>query len=206
MAGASLLLLAGCATAPLPAAQVDLTGRSCAAQPDLGIATGLAFTGKEEQSFNVPFSGSDACVQTAKGPALYHAFQVPDGAEQLTFRLASTPQQNSLLPFRVILADSKGAVMRKFSGDALMFRGSQLSLLFRGHPGEAYLIVEADPGVTGQSVSRIQESTGTAVAVTPAVAFAVHYGNDATMSYIFTQTGVVTITLTPPPPPPPKTQ
>ncbi|MGH6872717.1 MAG: hypothetical protein ACREHE_14540 [Rhizomicrobium sp.] len=193
-------LLAGCVTTPPPPLQVDLTGRACAASADLRAPSVLVYSDKE-QSFDVAFTAADPCVQTAQGPALYHVFQLPGPTPEMTFRIGSAPVGFGLFPIRVQLLDGKGAIKRDFSGDALTFRGNQLTALFRAHPDEFYMVVEGDPGILGHTVARTQETTQVSGAAAGRVYFTIHTGNDSTATYTFTQAGTVTVFLAPTTPP-----
>jgi hypothetical protein len=197
---AAAVLLSGCVPSPAPPQQIDLTGRDCAAAPSLAGAAPLLYSDKD-QTVAAPFTATDPCVRTPTGLALYHVFRLPDGASQLTFTVASPPAGLALVPIHVVLLDNTGAVKREYAGDALAFRGGGLSALFRGHPDEAYLVVEADPGAVGQSVSRTQETTATSTASSGRFFFSVHTGSDSTTSYTFTQLGNVTIMFGPTVPP-----
>ena len=79
------------------------------------------------------------------------------------------------------------------------FRGR--SARFRSHPDEVYLVVESDPGLEGNSISRIGKNTSTYVMPAGAGYFMVHTGSDSTTQLTYSHTGKLEILLEPLPKP-----
>jgi pimeloyl-ACP methyl ester carboxylesterase len=106
-------------------------------------------------------------------------------------------QPATLLALRVLLYGSDGSLKREFSRRQIVFRGSALSVIFRGHADERYLVVASDPAAVGHQLSQVRDVTqGTMMAAYPFY-FYVYSGTDATLKNILSQNGRVTVSLRP---------
>jgi hypothetical protein len=132
---------------------------------------------------------------------LYRVFQLPAAAEPYVVTVSSEPFGGAILLPHLLLLDSAGIVKREFARDDLLFRGTALSARFRSHPDEVYLVVESDPGLVGNSISRIGENTSSYVMPAGAGYFMIHTGSDSTTQLTYSHTGKLEIVLEPLPKP-----
>jgi hypothetical protein len=201
-----LLLLGGVTIAsllsPPPGIQpvFDLKGHACAAAPDLTTGQSLPYAGREK-TFDGDIGPAAPCAQTAQGAVLYRVFQLPAGGTYVV-TVTSEPSGGAILLPHLLLLSTNGEVKREVARDDLMYRGKALSARFRSHADEAYLVVESDPLVVGNSVSRVVESTNTMVAPVGVGGYiAIHTGNDNTMQLTYSHTGKLEIAIEPLPDP-----
>lgn len=185
------LALAGCA-APPPL--LDLSGRACAASPDLISAAPVALSDpRHPDTVKLRIDATAPCLETPQGKSLYGAFRLPDSTVPFMIAVRSVPLGEGLFVPRLLLLDGTGAVAREIGRDELEFRGDTLTALIRSHPGERYLVVASTPQSIGQSETRISERTVTTQSSGGGITFAVHTGVDAAHTYVDAHDGVIIV-------------
>jgi hypothetical protein len=192
------LAAAACASAPksAPPPILSVESATCAALPDLSRSTALVFDPKDEKALSVDMGAASPCLSRGSdGKSVYAVFALPPGDAPFSITVASAPVGYGLFAPRVELMDDKGAVLRNYAFDSFVFHNEDLSVVFRNHPAERYLVVSAEPHSIGQSVSRVREQTSmTPVVAGPAVFYA-HTGSDETTNLVYAYSGKVSVTL-----------
>jgi hypothetical protein len=195
---ASLALLSACASNQKSIAPVtDISARDCAASFDLSKAAALAFDGKKESTQSIDINETTPCVKGAAGSAVYVAYSLPASPAPYVIGVSSIAAGPTMFAPHVMMLGSDGAVKREFSGSAIEFRGDGLSVIFRNHADETYLVVASDPAVAGKTNSRIVEATQVYTGSTGFATYQIHTGTDMNQDYMLAHNGRVAITLTP---------
>jgi hypothetical protein len=191
-----VLLLAGCATTPPPQAVTSFGRRDCAAQPDLSKAISLT-PEKAKAAFVVttPVSAETACLTRGDGAVPYLLYALPTEIEDKILTVGATQEAARLLSPDVSILDKLGRVTRSFAASDYLFRGPVYSVQFRPKPGEAYLLVAADPSRVGKSFDAIQIGTSTTTISTGYAAANWTSGVDDTISRTFSYEGTVQVTV-----------
>lgn len=190
-----MLLLAACAGNRPVDPVVDLSGRQCAAQPDLSGSQALS---KEGASVTQVIDNSAPCLLLPDGSkSLYRVFSLPDTAAPGMVAVSSMPVGQGLFTPRVVLLDAGGTALRELPRDLFMFHGSALYAAARLHAGDHFLLVGSDPQTAGQTVSQIVGSTQTTSSTSGGVTFTIHTGREATNVYTYAHSGSVTVTVKP---------
>ena len=193
---AAALMLSACATKPPPPPLLAITARDCRATPDLTGAIALSLKEKDADPVQETFDETTPCFSPAPGiGSLYRVFALPDVPDPLVVSIRSTPFGQGVFAPHVTVLDAKGAPLREISHQQFMFRGETLSVLFRSHPGDRYLLIASDPTALGHGISRIEERTQSYMAAAGNAYFSVHTGSDATQHLVFTANGQVTIAI-----------
>lgn len=122
-------------------------------------------------------------------------FWLPVTDANYIISVASTPLGTGVFAPHVTLLDASGAPLREIARDKIVFRGNDLSVLFRSHPNERYLLVASDPGSVGQSVEQVKETTGTTTMAGGLAYFSYTTGDDTTKSYVYAHSGQITVTV-----------
>lgn len=196
---AVIAFVAGCANqkaAPPPL--LDLTAARCASAPGLTGAPKLAYDPKkDENKKTAEITGASPCFKDAAGSSLYAAFELPSSPTPYLVRVTSEPEGNTLLALRVLLYGAGGSLKREFSGNQIVFRGSALSVIFRSHDDERYLVVASDPAAVGRADFRVQEVTEASLAAVGTGYMIVHTGGDMDEKDILSFNGRVIVSLEP---------
>jgi hypothetical protein len=203
--GLLALLLAGCAQpGPIqPPPILDLTSRNdCAAKPDLGLAHAVILDKDRKASVTAIVDQTAPCLEQMAGTkSLYTVFELPADDPSSVVTVASATAGGGVFAPHVVLLDAQGLPLRELERDKFLFRGSELSVLFRQHADDHYVLVASDPSVVGKSFVQVSETTssqtmGTGTAAGP-VYFTVYSGKDVSGEYVYAHTGAVTVTITP---------
>lgn len=203
--GACALILAGCAQpGPIqPPPILDLTSRNdCAAKPDLGRAIAVVLDKDRKAQVRAIVDQTAPCLeQTAGTKSLYTIFELPAADPTSVVTVASATAGGDVFSPHVVLLDTQGLPLRELERDKFLFRGNELSVLFRQHADDHYILVASDPSVVGKSFVQVSETTssqtmGTGTGAGP-VYFTVYTGKDVSGEYIYAHTGAVTVTITP---------
>jgi hypothetical protein len=202
---AAVLMAAACAHAPDVAPVLDLADRDCTAAPSLaGALPAVAIVdGDREKPVIATLDLTSPCVSGPNGKALYALFALPDGGPY-TISLSSVPLGRSLFAPHASVLDAQGAVLRELATSSFMFRGTNLTVLYRSHPGERYLLVASDPPNVGKPLSRINETVQQTVASTGYATFVMYTGSDIPMSTTWAHNGQVIVNVVSDKPPPKK--
>lgn len=194
------LLLAGCSSAPVPPPMLSIDADNCAAQPDLAQAQALVLAKDADDAKPVAttFDAKTACFAPTPGAkALYRVFALPQETADYTVSVASAPFGQGIFAPDVSLLDADGKVLRTIPREKFVFRGNALTILFRSHPDEHYLLVSSDPNELGKTFERTQEATQVYTGSTGFGTYQIHTGTDTTNQYIYTANGNVSVTLMP---------
>ncbi|MBS0471938.1 MAG: hypothetical protein JSR60_12750 [Proteobacteria bacterium] len=190
------LLLAGCATPVSVPALTDIGDRSCDPAPVLAAAvpTTATIDGDREKPAIVTVNAKSGCLQTSDGSALYALFALPDGGPY-TVRVSSVPQGASLMAPRTSVLDDKGELIAELPVSSFLFRGDNLTILYRTHPGERYLLVRSDPRTVGKPLSRIKEAVQQTVVSTGYAAMIIYTGSDLPMDTMWSHNGLLRVSV-----------
>lgn len=197
--------LAGCAQqAPvMPPPVLDLTSRNdCAAKPDLGRALAVTLDKDHKATVRAVVDQTAPCLeQTAGNKSLYAVFELPAADASAVVTVASATIGGGVFSPHVVLLNDQGLPLRELERDKFLFRGNELSVLFRQHADDRYILVASDPSAVGKSFVQVSETTssqtmGTGTAAGP-VYFTVYTGTDVSGEYIYAHTGAVTVTIAP---------
>jgi hypothetical protein len=201
----AVLLAGACVHAPDVAPVLDLTDRDCTAAPSLAgaLPTVATVDGDRDKPTTATLDLQSTCVSGPNGKALYAVFALPDGGPY-TVSLSSVPLGRSLFAPHASVLDGQGAVMRELATSSFMFRGTNLTVLYRSHPGERYLLVTSDPPNVGKPLSRINETVQQTVASTGYATFVMYTGSDIPMSTTWAHNGQVVVGVVSDKPPPKK--
>lgn len=208
--GASLiaLLAFGCAqSGPIePPPVVDLGQRNdCAGRPNLGRAYIVAPDKDGKASVTAIVDQNAPCLeQSAGAKSLYAIFLLPPGIETGSIiTVASSTLGGAVFAPHVVMLDSDGKPVRELERDKFQFRGSELSVLFRPHSGERYILAASDPSVVGKSFTQVSETTSSQMAATGTAAgpvyFNIYTGRDVSGEYVYAHSGVITLSVVPAP-------
>lgn len=203
--GLLALALGGCAQpGPIqPPPLLDLTSRNdCAAKPDLGQARALTLDKDRKALVTAIVDQTAPCLEHAAGTkSLYAVFELPAADPSAVVTVASATAGGGVFAPHVVLLNAQGLPLRELERDKFLFRGNELSVLFRQHADDRYILVASDPSVVGKSFVQVSETTssqtmGTGTAAGP-VYFTVYSGKDVSGEYVYAHTGAVTVTITP---------
>lgn len=201
--GLFALGLTGCAcacathqVAPLPLLHVSASG--CSSAPALARAVPLAYDpSKDDNGTSTDITAASPCFRDAAGASLYLAYHLPSSSASYVVRVDSVPEEETLLALRVLLYGANGTLEREFAGREIVFRGGDLSVIFRSHHRDRYLVVASDPAAIGRKVSHVQDATGAIPVAAYPYYFTLHSGTDATVSRTLSENGHITISLDP---------
>jgi hypothetical protein len=201
---AGMALLGACATAEKVVTPVtDISGRECAATPDLSKAAALAFKPKDEtaQTVDIAATGTTPCIKTAGGPAFYVAYALPQTDANYVIGVDSAAQGMTMFAPHVMLLGADGSVKREYSAATMEFRRQGIGISMRNHAGESYLVVASDPTAVGKSELRINEATQVYYGSVGAGTYQVHTGSESEDKYVYAHNGRLVVTITPIDPP-----
>lgn len=191
--------LAGCATqAPAPPPLLDLSTLHCGPAPVLIGAPLLVYDpAKHRNETSAELTVASSCFKDSLGASLYLTYALPAAPSPYLVRVDSEPEGATLLALRVLLYGADGSPKREFSRHQIVFRGSALSVIFRAHPDERYLVVASDPRAVGRRLTQLRDATRvTEVAAYP-LFFNFYSGTDATVKNTLAQNGRIAISLQP---------
>lgn len=193
---APTLVLAACAVKPPPAPILSVDAQTCQAKPDLGTATSLSYNSDEETSVTQSIDAATPCFVPFRGAkSLYRLFLLPVTDAGYVVSVASSPLGTGVFAPHVTLLDATGAPLREIAREKFIFRGNNLTALFRSHAGERYLLVASDPDSVGQSIERITESRTSNMMAAGRAFLTVNTGDDVTNNYVYAHNGQITVTI-----------
>lgn len=179
----SLLMVLGasgavsCATPPPPPPTLDLSHRSCMSGLETGSVQTLPADGS---AVTTKIDDTASCRQLPDGSrSSYRIFSLPAGTTQRMVTVASTPIGAGIFAPQVWLLDADYRPLRQLSGEAFLFRGSQLVGSARLHPGDRYVLIGSNPEQVGTEISRLQASTNSSVMSAGMALMTVHTGSEA---------------------------
>lgn len=191
--------LAGCATQNAgPPPLLELSSLHCGQAPGLAGVPKLVYDPKQDENTTTAvITAASSCFKDAVGSSLYAAYELPSMPLPYIVRVDSEPEGETLMALRVLLYGSDGLLKRQFARKQIFFRGNALSVIFRSHADERYIVVASDPAAVGQKLSRVQDATRSTVVAAYPVMFNMYTGAEATMKNILSENGRVTISLQP---------
>lgn len=195
--GAALLLslLAGACVMPPPDVPplLDLSAAMCAPRVERLNAVGTVPTidGDDEKPSIVTLDLRSPCVEDASGKSLYALFYLPDGGPY-TVSVSSVPLGRSVFAPRATILDEQGAELRRLPTGSFLFRGPNLTALFRSHIGDRYLLVTSDLSNVGKPLRRSQESVQI---YTASSGFTIHTGTDVSSEATWSLNGQVAVSV-----------
>ncbi|HXC54015.1 MAG TPA: hypothetical protein VNU97_01850 [Rhizomicrobium sp.] len=193
----AVLAAAACAHAPPDVAPIlDLADRSCVPEPALAAALATAATvdGDREKPAVATIDAQTPCLAGPAGKSLYVLFALPGGGPY-TISLSSVPLGRSLFAPRASVLDGDGKLLRDLPIDGFLFRGTNLTTLYRSHPGERYLLVASDPPSVGRLISRVNETVQQTYASTGYATFVIYTGSDIATDTTWAHNGEVTLSV-----------
>ncbi len=182
-------VLAACAT-PAPPPTTSIADRQCVASPALAAATALSLPSNRVR---VTLDGTAPCVEANGSRSVYTVFRLPEAEAEYLLSLTSAPLGQGLFYPRVTVLDANGGMLREIPRETFVFRGNTLSLGLRMRPAEEYLLVMSDPETTGESISRIEDSTSMMAVPVGVGAMMIHQGASTTANYTYAYNGVITV-------------
>lgn len=190
------LLLCGCTPSPGPPPVTSLGDRGCASAPDLATARPVFVSAQQPATADV--DATAPCIATSDGArAAYQVFGLPEAPTPYLVTVSSEPQGQTLFAPRVMILDANGATVQELPRDAFMFHGTKLSVAFRTHGTERFVVVLSDPSSIGTQVSQMTSGVqATAVPAGPVIFFA-HSGFESSSVYTYAHNGRVSVSAQP---------
>jgi hypothetical protein len=193
---ACALLLCACTPSPGPPPVTSLGDRPCASAPDLASARPVFLS--SDKPVTVDLDASAACLSLGDGArAAYAVFALPESPTPYLVTVSSTPQGETLFDPRAMVLDASGATVQDLPRDAFMFHGATLSVAFRTHGQERFVVVASDPGSVGQQQSQLKAGTQTTTAASGPVIFTVRTGWEKSQNYTYAHNGRVSVSAQP---------
>ena len=196
LSSAALLVAACVAPPPDVPPLLALTNTDCASAPDLTLAlpTVVTLAGDDEKPSSVAIDANSRCLQGGTGKSLYAIFSIPDGGPY-TISLSSVPLGSSIFAPKAEILDAQGTMVHELPASAFLFRGSNLTALYRSHSGERYLLVESDPASVGKPLQRLKENVQSTYVSTGYVSFTVYTGTDLSTSTTWSHNGKLSVSV-----------
>ena len=191
------LAAASCASKPPDIAPIlDIAARDCPTAASLAVATPVAATqaGDSLKPVMATIDERAPCLAGDDGKSLYALFRLPDGGP-FTISLASLTLGRSLFAPRADMLDDQGAEIRQLPQSSFMFRGTDLTVLFRSHAGERYLLVRSDVKSAGKPLSRVSGSVQQTVVPIGYGAVSVYTGSETSTDTTWSLNGEVRVSV-----------
>lgn len=190
--------LAGCATTvepPLPPL-LAWDRADCDASPDLGRTVSL--TPKKETAVHVvstPLGYGSPCLSQEGGAGPYVVYALPTDLDDKTLIVGGLLGYDRIFSPRVRVLDAEGRETRGFVDSDWFSRGPVYSVQFRPRPGDAFVVVSADPSRVGRTESAINVGTNTTVIYTGYGASNWTTGQERHATRVFAYDGEVRVTI-----------
>lgn len=197
MAGLLASLIVGaCATQPDIPPLLDISAAQCAPQPDLAtpIVTVATVDGDSERPSTAALNLHSGCMNGADGKSLYAVFMLPDGGPY-TISVSSLPQGRCVFAPRATVLDAQGVKLRQLPPTSFLFRGRNLTALYRSHPGERYLLVSSDAPSVGKPLRRVQETVQATMIAAGGIFVTVYTGSDIASEATWSYNGEVSVSV-----------
>lgn len=191
------LLVAACASqAPDVPPLLEVANAYCAATPDLAVAvpTIVTLDGDSEKPASVTIDANSRCLAGDTGKSLYAIFSIPDGGPY-TINLSSVPQGRAIFAPKAEVLNAQGTMVHELPASGFLFRGSNLTSLYRSHQGERYLLVESDPASVGKPLQRVKENVQATYFSTGYVSFTVYTGTDIASAATWSHNGQISVSV-----------
>jgi hypothetical protein len=192
------LLLSGCAGSSGPPPITSLEDRGCAPTPDLSTARPVFLSA--DKPVTVDLDRGAACLALADGSrGVYAVFALPESATPYLVTVASLPQGETLFSPRATVLDASGAMVQELPRGAFMFHGATLSVAFRTHGQERFVVVTSDSGSVGQQQPQLASGVQATPVVAGPVIFFTHSGWEKSQNYTYAYNGRVSVSAQPVP-------
>ena len=191
------LLVSACVTPPPDVPPLlEVTSANCAAAPDLSAAvpTVVTLDGDDEKPAVVTLDANSRCLAGTTGKSLYAIFAIPEGGPY-TISLSSVSLGSSILAPKAEVLDAQGAVLHELPASGFLFRGTNLTSLYRSHAGERYLLVESDPANVGKPLQRLKENVQVTAVSTGYVYVEIHTGTDVASTATWSHNGQISVSV-----------
>jgi hypothetical protein len=168
----------------------------CDATPDLTRTVSL--TPKKETAVHVvttPLSAGSPCLAQEDGAGPYVVYALPTDLDDKTLIVGGTLEADRIFSPRIRVLDAEGSDTRTFVESDWFNRGPVYSVQFRPRPGDAYLVVSADPSRVGRTESAIAVGTNTTVIYTGYGASNWTSGSEHHATRVFAYDGSVRVTV-----------
>lgn len=191
-------LLAACVTTvePPPPPLLAWDRADCDAAPDLGRTVSL--TPKKETAVHVvstPLGQGSPCLAQAGGAGPYVVYALPADLDDKTLIVGGILGYDRIFSPQVRVLDAEGRETRTFVDSDWFNRGPVYSVQFRPRPGDAFVVVSADPSRVGRTESAINVGTNTTVVYTGYGASNWTTGQENHATRVFAYDGDVRVTV-----------
>jgi len=175
---------------------LQITSANCAAVPDLStvVPTVATIDGDDEKPAIVTLDATSRCLAGTTGKSLYAIFSIPDGGPY-TINVSSVSLGRSILAPKAEVLDAQGAVLHELPTSSFLFRGTNLTSLYRSHAGERYLLVQSDPANVGKPLQRLKENVQVNAVGTGYVYVEIHTGTDVASTATWSHNGQISVSV-----------
>ena len=194
---ATALLVSACVTPPPDVPPLlEVSNANCVATPDLAAAvpTTVTLDGDSEKPSSVTIDANSRCLAGNAGKSLYAIFLIPDGGPY-TISLSSVLLGRSILAPKAEVLDAQGAMVHELPASSFLFRGTNLTSLYRSHAGERYLLVESDPANVGKPLQRVKESVQVNTFAVGYAYVEIHTGTDVASAATWSHNGQISVSV-----------
>lgn len=205
LAIAPILVLQACASVPVAppsVAVLDLSGKTCAAEPSTKDAVSLTPVKKlAYYSVATLIDGTKPCLTTGAASSNYVVYALPAHGENHTVTVGGVQEPIRTFAPSVSLMDADGKITRTFADDRFAILGNTLGVQFRPLPQERFILVQSNAALVGKAVStfetRLVTSQGYA-APTPysyGYSYSQERGTEGKHERTFSHEGYVSVTV-----------
>lgn len=198
LAAALAVSLGACTPPPGPPPITQLGDSPCASAPDLATVRPVFLS--SDKPVIVDLDATAACLSLPDGKrGVYIAFGLPESPKPYMVTISSTPQGETLFSPRALVLDASGATVQELPRHAFMFHGATLSVAFRTHGNERFVVVTSDPDSVGRQQSQLQSGTQTTTAASGPVILTVRTGWEKSNNYTYALNGRISVSAQPVP-------
>lgn len=196
LAAASALAVCACAGSPGPPPITSVGEGPCATAPDLATARPVFLSA--DKPVTVDLDRGAACLALPDSTrGVYAVFVLPESPTPYLVTISSVPQGETLFSPRATVLDPTGATVQQLPRDAFMFHGATLSVAFRTHGQERFVVVTSDPASVGQQEPQLQAGIQSTPVVAGPVIFFSHSGWEKSQNYTYAHNGRITVSAQP---------
>ena len=89
----------------------------------------------------------------------------------------------------------KQLLVRHLPASSFLFRGTNLTSLYRSHAGERYLLVESDPANVGKPLQRVKENVQVNTFAVGYAYVEIHTGTDVASAATWSHNGQISVSV-----------
>jgi hypothetical protein len=168
----------------------------CAETPDLAAARPVYLSA--DKPVTVDLDRGAACLVLPDGArGICAVFALPESPTAYLVTVSSLPQGETLFSPRATILDASGATVQELQRDAFMFHGATLSVAFRTHGRERFVVVMSDPRSVGQQRPQLQAGVQATPIVAGPVIFYSHSGWEKSQNYTYAHNGRISVSAQP---------